>query len=319
MRFVSASSFVQPFGFGLAAAVLLCASSARSADQSLTVDDDLLRSAEQWARDNLDENALSAWQDLDREKVKQFFDNIQKQFHGEYVVDLAALKDTAHNLLPLLENYEETLPYAIWLKTRLDYLDVADEFRLIIPSPKTLPGQPLKPPINPTPQKEREIWIHKVVDRKWPQGAKPYVLRLKPIFAAQKLPEELVWLAELESSFDPRARSPAGAAGLFQLMPATAKRYGLRTWPLDERLNPEMSAQAAAQCLDHLHGQFKDWRLVLAAYNAGARTVQTLLKRSKAHSFDDIAGALPAETQMYVPKFEAILLQREGLKITGLH
>src|SRR5439155_593632 len=99
--------------------------------------------------------------------------------------------------------------------------------------------------------------------------AKGYVSTLKPIFSAQKVPPELVGVAEVESSFDPRARSPGGAAGMFQLMPATATRYGLRTWPLDQRLKLEPSATAAAQHLQYLHGNFKDCGLALAAYNGG--------------------------------------------------
>ena len=133
------------------------------------------------------------------------------------------------------------------------------------------------------------------------------------------MPPEQVWIAEVESSFDPRVRSPAGAAGLFQLMPATAQRYGLHTaWPWDQRLAPEPSARAAAHYLRDLHGEFKDWRLALAAYNAGEGTVQTLLQRRKVHSFDAIATGLPAETQMYVPRVEATLLRREGLKLAAL-
>jgi len=152
-----------------------------------------------------------------------------------------------------------------------------------------------------------------------PKIAQPYVGRLKPIFTAEGVPPELVWVAEVESSFDPRARSPAGAAGLFQLMPATARRYGLKTsWPWDERLKPEPSARAAAQYLEYLHSRFKDWRLALAAYNAGEGTVEELLKRQKAHSFDAIATHLPAETQMYVPKVEAIVWRREGRKLAEL-
>ena len=128
----------------------------------------------------------------------------------------------------------------------------------------------------------------------------------------------MVWLAEVESSFDARVRSPAGAAGLFQLMPATAKSYGLKTSPSDQRLQPEDSARAAAKYLGHLHGQFKDWRLALAAYNAGEGTVQKLLERHKARTFDAIATHLPAETQMYVPKVEATLLRREGVELSRL-
>ncbi len=102
-------------------------------------------------------------------------------------------------------------------------------------------------------------------------------------------------------------------------MPTTAKRYGLRTtWPFDQRLAPEPSARAAAEYLRYLHGQFKDWRLAVAAYNAGEGTVQNLLTRRKAHTYDAIAGKLPAETQMYVPKVEATLLRREGIKLAEL-
>ena len=142
--------------------------------------------------------------------------------------------------------------------------------------------------------------------------------KLKPVFAQERVPAELVWLAEVESAFDPRARSPVGAAGLFQLMPATAKRYGLRRWPWDQRYQPEPSARAAAQYLKQLHKQFGDWPLTVAAYNAGEGTVQKLLDRFNTRSFDRIATHLPAETQMFVPKVEATLMRREGVKLAKL-
>ena len=287
--------------------------------QEATVNlDEVMDSAEQWAKENLDDNALRLLQDVDREKVKQFFRDVEKELHGEYVIDLASLKDAAREIVPLLEGYDDTQPYAAWLKARLDYLDVADEFRRVNPPPKAAPGRPTPPVPNPTPKLEREIWGRKLADRPWPDSAKPYVRSLKSVFTAQKVPPELVWLAEVESSFDRRARSPAGAAGLFQLMPATAKRYGLSTWPLDHRLRPEESAGAAAQHLRYLHGEFKDWRLALAAYNAGEATVQKLLKQHKAKTFDAIATHLPAETQMYVPRVEATLARREGVSLSQL-
>jgi membrane-bound lytic murein transglycosylase D len=298
--------------------LFLWAFAAYAQDNTITVDDEFLRSAEQWARDHLDEDVLRVLQSADREKIRKLLQDIQKEFQGEYVLDLASLKDAARAAVPLLESYEETLPYAIWLKTRLDYLEVAEQFRLLIPSPKPTPGKPPKPLPNPSPQKEREIWIHKVIERPWPRTAQPYVTRLKPIFAAEKVPTQLVWVAEVESCFDPRARSPAGAAGLFQLMPVTAKRYGLRTWPMDQRLKPETSARAAAQYLRSLHAHFHDWHLALAAYNAGEGTVENLLVRRKAHTFDAISTGLPAETQMYVPKIEATILRREGMKLSQL-
>jgi len=287
----------------------------RAADE-MTVDD-LMQSAEQWAKENLDDDVLKAFQSADQEKIKRFFAELQKQLQGAYVVDVATLKDAAKTILPLLDSYEETAPYAAWLKAEMDYLEVADQIRLTIPPPKTKPGEPPKPIPNPTPQKEREIWIKKVAERPVPPEAKPYVSKLKPIFKAQNIPPALVWIAEVESSFDPKARSPVGAAGLFQLMPATAKRYGLKTWPLDHRYRPEESAEAAAKYLHYLHSHYHDWRLALAAYNAGEGTVDKLLARRETKTFDAIAPHLPAETQMYVPRVEAVLEKREGKRLSG--
>ena len=148
-----------------------------------------------------------------------------------------------------------------------------------------------------------------------PPGALEYVARLKPIFLAEGVPAELVWLAEVESGFDTLARSPIGAVGLFQLMPETAKSLGLALTPLDQRLQPERNARAAARYLKFLHGMFHDWRLAVAAYNGGEGLVGRLLERRGAHSYDEIAAELPAETQMYVLKVEATILRREGIAL----
>ncbi len=286
-------------------------------DDSLTLDD-VMQNAQEWTRDNFDENFLRSLGEMDQEKVKKFLNEIEKKFKGEYVIDLGQLRDAAKVILPILESHDDTLPYAEWLKTRFDYLDTANELPLIIPAPKPEAGKPPPPIPNPPPTLEREIWIKKISDRPWPDKAKPYVSKLKPVFAKENVPPELVWIAEVESSFDSRARSPAGAAGMFQLMPNTAKRYGLRSWPFDQRLDSETSARAAAKYLNYLYDRFKDWRLALAAYNAGEGTVQKLLDRSKLKAYDAIAIRLPAETQMYVPKVEATLLRREGIKLADL-
>ena len=296
---------------------LVCGTAAFAQQESLTADD-LLSSAEQWARENLDENLVQAVQSGDPEKLKQALAELQKQMRSDYVVDLSGLRDTAKSIIPLLETHEETAPYANWLRPRLDYFDVAEEVRKAAPAPKIEPGVTPKPAPNPPPEKEREIWVKKLAERPWPEKSKAYVTKLKPIFEAQKVPGQLVWLAEVESSFDSDALSPAGAAGMFQLMPATAKRFGLSTWPFDQRYKPEPSAKAASAYLQALHTRFKDWRLVLAAYNAGEGTVQRLLQKHKATTFDQIAPYLPVETQMYVPKVEGTLLRREGVKLSEL-
>ncbi|MEI7435670.1 MAG: lytic transglycosylase domain-containing protein, partial [bacterium] len=112
---------------------------------------------------------------------------------------------------------------------------------------------------------------------------------------------------------NPDACSPSGATGLFQFMPATARRFGLRIWPFDERRNPLKSARAAAQYLKVLHRQFGSWPLCLAAYNAGEGAVGRLLKGAGKRSFEAIADQLPIETQMYVPKVLAVVALRENV------
>jgi len=299
--------------------LILLASSlfARAADDTISLPD-VLAGAQQFAQDNLDTNVLNALPKMDDPVVQQFFSDIQTNFQGDYVVNLAALRQTAQVVLPLLESRDDTQPYAAWLAARMDYLDVADEIRLTIPPPAVQTNQPPLPAPNPPPQKERELWLKKVSVVPWPALANEYVPELKPVFTAQKVPPELVWVAEVESGFDRRAVSPAGAAGLFQLMPETAKRFGLSLWPRDQRYQPEPSATASAQYLKFLYDRFHDWRLALAAYNCGEGEVQKLLERYKTQSYDDIAEHLPAETQMYVPRVEAVLQQREGANLEQL-
>jgi membrane-bound lytic murein transglycosylase D len=165
---------------------------------------------------------------------------------------------------------------------------------------------------------QRSIWIRELAARPLPPNAKTYLPKLKEVFISEKVPPQLAWLAGVESSFEPKARSPSGAAGMFQLMPATARIEHLSLWPFDERYQPEKSARAAARYLRQLHNHYGDWPLALAAYNVGEGRVDKLLKDHKARSFDAIARWLPAETQMYVPKVEATIYQREGLALADL-
>ncbi len=291
---------------------------ARGQDDTITMPD-LVQGAQQWAQDNLDTNVLNSLSDVDEQAVQQFFSRLQQEYEGEYVVDVASLRDAAQSILPLLESREETQPYAAWLKAQMDYLDVADEIQITILPPGRETNQPLQRVPNPPAHTERTFWFKKEpATNAWPVAAKEYIPELKPIFSAQKVPSELVWVAEVESGFDRQALSPAGAAGLFQLMPDTAKRFGLSLWPRDQRYQPEPSATASAQYLKYLHDRFKDWRLALASYNAGEGTVQKLLDRYKADDYDTIAEHLPAETQMYVPRIEAVIKQREGASLEQL-
>lgn len=299
-------------------ALLIVLPLARAWAQELDLGE-IVDSAQQWATQNLDDDVLRRLQEVDPKKVESFLANAEQKFQGEYVIDLAQLRTAARLMLPLLEAHQETAAAALWLKSQLDGLNGAGELTVVLPSLKTNAETSIPTMANPPADNEREILIEKVSERPVPEAAKPYIQRLKPVFLQAKVPAELVWIAEVESSFNPDAKSPVGAAGLFQLMPATAERYGLTTtWPFDQRYQPEASAGAAAKYLFFLAERFKDWRLALAAYNSGEGTVQRLLDRNEVKTFDGIASQLPAETQMFVPKVEATLLRREGVKLDEL-
>ncbi|HEU4887848.1 MAG TPA: transglycosylase SLT domain-containing protein, partial [Thermoanaerobaculia bacterium] len=129
--------------------------------------------------------------------------------------------------------------------------------------------------------------------------------------AEQKLPKGLAYLPVIESAYMPTLTSRAGAHGIWQFMPDTAREYGLRVdWWMDERADPELSTRAAATYLRDLYRMFDDWSLALAAYNCGPGRVRRTLSQSGATSFWEMleAGTLPKETRGYVPTFYATLL-----------
>lgn len=251
--------------------------------------------------------------------------------------ELAWLLPEAEAALKVLDASPGGKPYADWLRQRVDYLELAEYVSLYLPAdgspaPRATPvrrasAPGLAPPprketaVRPEVEKERaeavssyRLWKQRLAGRKPPARAAKLVPGLKKIFAAAGVPPELVWLAEVESSFNPEARSPVGALGLYQFMPATARRFGIRTEPRDERVDPERSACGAAAYLKLLYGQFNSWPLALAAYNAGEGRVGRVLKRTGAKDFSAAASELPAETRMYVPKVLATIYHREGVE-----
>ncbi len=136
-----------------------------------------------------------------------------------------------------------------------------------------------------------------------------YQNTLARILAEEQVPIELLAVALVESGFNPLALSPKGARGIWQLMPATAQRYGLTVEPMnDHRTSPEHSTRAAARYLRDLYRRFGDWKLALAAYNWGEDKVQRLINRTGVRDFDELArrGLLPLETRKYVPAALAV-------------
>lgn len=257
-----------------------------------------------------------------KEQWDGFLQRLQGVLQGERLEDLAALEQETRAALAafrILPGYDV---YVDWLEERLDYIEAAGESA---PSPVRPPALPDRSPAVVTPPADvspaataidiphYDVWLGRMKARPVPKAAATHLPVLEQIFTDAGLPRELVWLAEAESTFNPEARSPVGALGLFQLMPGTAQDLGLSTALPDERADPAKNARAAARYLRHLHRRFGDWPLALAAYNAGPGRVGRTLHEHKAKSFAEIAAVLPAETRMYVPKVLATLAVRTGV------
>jgi soluble lytic murein transglycosylase-like protein len=145
-----------------------------------------------------------------------------------------------------------------------------------------------------------------------------YEEMMKKIFREKNLPEELFYLALIESGYNPTALSRAKASGIWQFISQTAKRYGLRVdkW-VDERRDPEKSTYAAAEYLKNLHGLFNSWDLAAASYNAGEGKVMRAMKNARSNDFWEISKYrdLKQETKKYVPMFlAAVTIAKEPQK-----
>ena len=131
------------------------------------------------------------------------------------------------------------------------------------------------------------------------------------VLQEEGLPQDLIYLAQAESAFQPLALSRAGARGIWQFVAYRGKQYGLRhTWWIDERQDPERATHAAAQHLRDLYGVFGDWYLAMAAYNCGPGNVQKGIERTGYADFWELykRNVLPRETKNYVPIIIALTL-----------
>jgi membrane-bound lytic murein transglycosylase D len=127
--------------------------------------------------------------------------------------------------------------------------------------------------------------------------------------AEHNMPDDIKFLAIIESGLNPKAKSRVGAMGLWQFMPATGKMYSLDVnRDIDDRMDPEMSTDAAAKYLKSLHRMFGNWELALAAYNCGPGNVRKAIRRSGGKTtFWGVYDHLPKETRSYVPQFQAMM------------
>jgi membrane-bound lytic murein transglycosylase D len=301
--------------------------------------DSMISEGERWLQENLPVDMLSEVEIPPPEEWEQFWTNLQTILDSGSLEDLAEFMPYAEVAVRLLERTPDGEDYAAWLRQRLDYLEMADEAERYVRAAPVAPARtpavvtgrkvqlvPVKKKVtvivaDPVSEKRQvavqsgAAWKRKVAGRPMPAKARELVPRLKTVFREEGVPVELVWIAEVESTMNPNARNPGGAAGLFQFMPPTAQRFGLRTFMPDERKHPEKSARAAARYLRFLHGEFGSWPLAIAAYNAGEGRVNEALGKAKGQgrTFDAIRKYLPQETRMYVPKVEAVVYLREGV------
>jgi hypothetical protein len=172
-----------------------------------------------------------------------------------------------------------------------------------------------KPEFGVTPEVQVELDRFMTSDRKTVlrllDESAPRYEATKKVFEGQGVPTELLSVAAVESGFNPKAASPAGARGMWQFMKGTARLYGLKVSRIkDERLDPNLSTEAAAKHLRDLFALFQDWHLVLAAYNAGSGAVNRLLTSQGENDFWELSrgGHLPRETQKFVPRVIALSL-----------
>ena len=164
-------------------------------------------------------------------------------------------------------------------------------------------------------QVERFIEYFQTTHRKpfalWLQRSGRYIPMMKEVLKQHGLPEDLVYMALIESGFNPKAYSRRRASGPWQFISRTGKRYGLEAdWWIDERRDPEKSTIAAARHLKDLYDQFSCWYLAAAGYNAGAGKISRAIKRYQTEDFWELTKHryLKRETKHYVPKMIAAAL-----------
>lgn len=145
----------------------------------------------------------------------------------------------------------------------------------------------------------------------WLSRAETYFPMIEKIFEEEGVPDELKYLAMIESGLNPRAKSWARAVGMWQFIKATGRAYDLNAngW-IDERMNPEKATRAAARHLRDLHRMFGDWQLALAGYNYSPGRLRRHIRRAEAQlgrkaTYWDVYDWLPRETRNYVPMFIA--------------
>jgi len=144
---------------------------------------------------------------------------------------------------------------------------------------------------------------------------------IRRVLKEEGVPQDLIYLAQAESAFQPDAVSRAGARGIWQFMPFRGEEYDLeRSYYVDDRSDPEKATRAAARHLRDLYALFGDWYLVMAAYNSGPITVTKAIERTGYADFWELQKrrVLPKQTQNYVPIIIALALVAKAPSLYGV-
>lgn len=158
--------------------------------------------------------------------------------------------------------------------------------------------------------------------RTWLERSHAYLPQMQKTLASRGLPQDLAYVAMIESGFSSSATSTASAVGYWQFIKPTANRYGLQTnWWLDERRDFRKSTTAASRYLGDLFKQFGSWYLTASAYNMGEGRLQRLVKKYNSKNYWILSKRpdFPDETRQYIPKLLAAMLIAKAPKLYGFH
>jgi membrane-bound lytic murein transglycosylase D len=241
--------------------------------------------------------------------------NIPNAPMGQVEVRTTAVEQTNRRAAPVLE----TLVQEAARRSELPLPGVTGEPLEVAPVTTTIPMTPnrvVERTINNLLQNNRGVL------RAWAERSQIYFPMIEKIFAEEGVPDELKYLAIGESGLNPTVRSSAGAVGMWQFMPITARSEGLRVdeW-VDERRDPEKATRAAARHLKKLNKDYNGrWHLSVAGYNCSYRCITRSVKKAgfsmeQPPSFWEVYSHLPKETREFVPKFiaTALLISNPGM------
>ena len=261
---------------------------------------------------------LSGFQAESDSRLSKLFDQIGETMHayqvsfGQGVEEEAEETETPAQPAPIDEIADLTLPAGdsrLILKAQRELITVPHDL------PLTVNDSVLQYLSFFTTTRGRAIVEHGLV------RAGRYDSMIRRVLKEEGVPQDLIYLAQAESAFQPQAVSRSGARGIWQFMPFRGEQYDLeRSYYVDERSDPEKATRAAARHLRDLYGMFGDWYLVMAAYNSGPLNVARAIERTGYADFWALQTrhALPKETQNYVPIIIAMALVAKAPALYGV-